>query len=157
MNVSFIPYNAYFKDEAIEIFASNAPKYFDPADLSLFVEFLDHFADEHYKIVMYNGVVVGCGGYYVKHETKNFGIAWVMFKRYDLGARVFRKISKQFFEAIINQMRIENLPYDVVINTTHLLERHFHALGFETEHIEMNGFGPGLHHVTMRNRMFRNF
>jgi predicted GNAT family N-acyltransferase len=157
MSVNFIPYNAAFKDKALEIFASNCPKYFDPDDHSLFADFLDHFADEHYKMVVYDGVVVGCGGYYVKHETKNFGIAWVMIKRYALGARLFREISKQFFEAIINQIRSENLPYDVLINTTQLLEGYFHTFGFETEQIEMNGFGPGLHHITMRNRMFRKF
>jgi hypothetical protein len=157
MTVNFIPYNASFKDKALEIFASNSPKYFDPADLSLFTDFLDHFADEHYQIVVHEGVIIGCGGYYVKHETKTFGIAWVMFKRYELGARNFRKISKHFFETIINQIRSENLAYDILINTTQLLERYFHAFGFDTEHIEMNGFGPGLHHVTMRNRMLRNF
>jgi predicted GNAT family N-acyltransferase len=157
VNVNFIPYNASFKDKALEIFASNSPKYFDPADLSLFVDFLDQFADEHYKMVLCDDVIIGCGGYYVKHETKNFGIAWVMFQRYELGVRHFREISNQFFEAIINQMRNENLPYDIVINTTQLLERYFHRFGFETVLIEMNGFGPGLHHVTMRNRMFRKF
>ena len=90
MQVLIRTYLASDRNELIAIFHSNCPRYFDPADIVDLHYYLDHFADENFKVVLLGGKLVGCGGHYVKPQEKVFGIAWVMFKRNALGGTNFK-------------------------------------------------------------------
>jgi hypothetical protein len=46
----------------------------------------------------------------------------------------------------------EKLEYDILINTTQLLERTFNKLGFQTERVIPSGFGKNLDHLVMRRK-----
>jgi predicted GNAT family N-acyltransferase len=138
--------------DILEIFDSNCPKYFDSSDRSDLIDFLDKNADNNYKVVLLEKKVIGCGGHYIKHSDKLFGIAWVMFKRYSLGQKSFTKTTEDFFKHILAQIEKEKFDYDIVINTTQLLENTFIKFGFITEQIIQNGFGDNLDHYKMRRR-----
>jgi hypothetical protein len=145
-------YNAQDKEDLLNIFDSNCPKYFDPNDREYLADFLEKYADNNFKVITIENDVVGCGGYYTNHTAKVFGIAWVMFKRFALGRKTFSKLSTGFFEYLVSQINKEKYGYDIVINTTQLLEKTFNRFGFITEKKIPNGFGENLDHYIMRRR-----
>jgi hypothetical protein len=138
------------KENIIGIFNSNCPKYFDKNDLQGLIDFLDNYADDNFKVLLYNNEVIGCGGHYVKQKDKVFGIAWVMFRRFSIGPINFQKITTQFFNHIFTNIEKEKLDFDIVINTTQLLEKTFNKFGFRTETIVEKGYGENLDHYIMR-------
>ncbi|GCD76951.1 hypothetical protein JCM31826_04330 [Thermaurantimonas aggregans] len=156
MNVNIITYNIEHKNYIVEIFKSNCPKYFDINDLDDLLDFLDKYADENFKVLIIDNEIIGCGGHYVNENEKIFGIAWVMFKRNSLGLRKFLTVSNIFFEHLMENIRNENKPFDILINTTQLLEKTFNNFGFYTEKIIKNGFGDNLDHYVMRKKIVEN-
>lgn len=141
------------KEYIIEIFKSNCPKYFDSNDLPDLIDFLDNYADHNFKVLLYKNEIIGCGGYYVNHANKVFGIAWVMFKRFSVGHSNFRKIAALFFNHTLNNIEDEKLDFDIIINTTQLLEKTFNRFDFRTEKIIKKGFGANLDHYVMRRKL----
>ncbi len=141
------------QEDILEIFKSNCPKYFDVNDITDLIDFLENYADSNFKVLIINNEVIGCGGHYVKHSDKVFGIAWVMFKRFAVGHSNFFKIATYFFNHILENIKNEKLEYDIVINTTQLLEKTFSKFDFSTEKIITNGFGENLDHHVMRRKM----
>lgn len=97
MNYQIVSFSSIYKQEVLDIFKSNCPKYFSMDELAEFEHYLDYFADENFLIIKCNDTILGCGGYYVNHDKKCFGIAWVMFKRYELGLSNFLRLSQFFF------------------------------------------------------------
>lgn len=154
MQVLIRTYLASDRNELIAIFHSNCPKYFDPADIVDLHYYLEHYAAENFKVVLLDGKLVGCGGHYVKQQEKVFGIAWVMFMRRALGVSNFKRIPAIFFADIITAIQKEPYKFDILINTTQLMERIFNAYGFETEQVTKDGFGKNLDHLVMR-KLFR--
>ena len=146
-------YTSGDKKNILEIFKSNSPKYFDINDITDLDDFLDNYTDSNFKILTSNNEIIGCGGHYVKHPEKVFGIAWVMFRRFAVGHSNFIKIATQFFNHILTNIKNEKLDYDIVINTTQLLEKIFNKFDFWTENIIANGFGENLDHYVMRRKM----
>ncbi len=58
-----------------------------------------------------------------------------------------------FFEIIIEQIKKHNLEYDIIVNTSQLLENTLHKFGFHTEHIIKNGFAKNLDHHIMKRKV----
>jgi hypothetical protein len=56
-------YNSIYRENCIQIFKSNLPKYFAIEELSQFEGFLDRVVD-HYYVAQINGRTVGCGGFF---------------------------------------------------------------------------------------------
>lgn len=83
------PFEHSDTDAIIEIYKSNCPKYFDPNDLESLCDFLEKYADRNFLVAELEDQVVGCGGYYIRHDKKIVGVAWVMFKRNSLGVKNF--------------------------------------------------------------------
>jgi len=152
MPLQFHPYQLSYKEAVVDIFKSNCPKYFDVNDLQELNYFLNEHADDNFNIVSFKGEIIGCGGHYVKNEDQTIGIAWVMFKRFSLGRRNFFQVADDFFEHILESIRNEKLDFDIIINTTQLLEKTFNQYGFKTEQIIKDGFGSHLDHYRMRKR-----
>lgn len=150
MQIEFIPYQGEHKEAVINIFRSNCPKYFDASDLPGLINFLDNYADNNFLVVKNQEKICGCGGHYVSHEKKIFGIAWVMFERNSLGFSDFKSVSNSFYHEITRRIKNENADYEVVINTTQLMEKLFFGYGFKTDKLTKNGFGKGLDHYVMR-------
>ena len=146
--LSFQSYNAKFKEDILQLFYSNCPKYFDPIDEKELIDFLDNYADENYLVVLEGEKVIGCGGHYTK--DRKHGIAWVFFERYVIGQKKLFHYADVFYKEIERRMTAEGHFYDVEIHTTQLLERFFNRYGFNTVEIKKDGFGEGLHAYTMK-------
>jgi hypothetical protein len=140
------------KDDILNTLASNTPKYFGEEDKNDLLNFLENHADKNFKVVILDDKVVGCGGHYIKQIEKNYGIAWVMFKRFSMGVSTFLSVSDTFFNYLLTAIQQEKFEYDILINTTQLLEKTFHKYGFETEQVIKNGFGENLDHYQMRRK-----
>ena len=152
MKTNITTYKQTDKDDVIEIFNSNCPKYFDCTDQKDLIDFLENHADSNFKIVRHKNKTIGCGGHYIKHEENVFGIAWVMFRRHSLGRANFTAVSDDFFNYLLTSIMNENLDYKIVINTTQLLQKTFNKYGFITEKIIENGFGNNLDHYVMTRK-----
>ena len=153
MTIEIRSYTLTDKENIIGIFNSNCPKYFDKNDLEDLIDFLDNYADDNFKVLLHNKEVIGCGGHYIKQKDKIFGIAWVMFRRFSIGLINFQKITTQFFNHILTNIEKEKLKFDIVINTTQLLENTFNKFGFSTDAIIEKGFGENLDHYIMRRKL----
>lgn len=73
------PYTPADREACLQVFDSNVPRYFDPAERADFALFLDtppcpYFAMEH------EGAVVGCGGYGIEPDGKAAALAWGMVR-----------------------------------------------------------------------------
>ena len=152
MTIQIRTYTLSDKSAVIAAFQSNCPKYFEWADELDLIYFLDNQADNHFKVVLHNDKIIGCGGHYSKQSEQIFGIAWVFFERFSIGARGFLKVGSTFFNHLLDNIQKENLPYDIVINTTQLMEKTFQKFGFCTEKITANGFGTNLDWYVMRRK-----
>ena len=150
MEISIRPYSSADMESLLVIFNSNCPKYFAREDVTDFKHFLDTYTDDNFKVVVINGEIQGCGGHYVKHSEKVIGIAWVMFKRFAIGRGNFTIVSRHFFNHLLDNIKHEGVSYDIVINTTQLLEKLFMSFGFSTEKVIVDGFGEKLDHYVMR-------
>lgn len=152
MPIQIRTYQQTDKERVLLIFESNCPKYFEKRDEADLLYFLENFADKNFMVVIKDQTILGCGGHYVKHEKKQIGIAWVMFQRYSLGASEFSIVSREFFNTLLDRIGKEKLEYDILINTTQLLERTFNKLGFQTQRVIPSGFGKNLDHLVMRRK-----
>ncbi len=153
MKTEIRTYASSDKEKVLEIFKSNCPKYFDINDQSDLIHFLETYADENFKVLLFDNNVIGCGGHYIKHSEKIFGISWVMFKRFAVGHANFLNTAKGFFNHILTNIEKEKFDYDIVINTTQLMETTFNKFDFVTEKILTNGFGENLDHYVMRRKL----
>lgn len=149
MTINIRAYNTTDKESIIAVFHSNCPKYFDSKDLPDLIYFLDNYADNNFKVIIRDNTIIGCGGHYVKREEKVFGIAWAMFERNAIGHANLLPVATKFFNHILANIRNEKLNYDIVINTSQLLENTCKHFGFLTEKIIENGFGEKLDHYVM--------
>lgn len=109
MTYQIASYSPIHKQEVMDIFKSNCPKYFCMKEFAEFEQYLDSLADENFLIIKCNDTILGCGGHYVNHDKKCIGIAWVMFKRYQLRLSNFLRLSQLFFETIIEKIKSHQL------------------------------------------------
>lgn len=146
--ITFRSYDPKDKSRIIEIFYSNCPKYFDPNDEADLIDFLDNYADDNYLVVNRNHQLIGCGGHFTKEQTH--GIAWTMFERNALGTKDLKSVADRFYREIEGRILAEGKNYNILVNTTQLMEKLFNSYGYETYEIIENGFGHNLHEYKMR-------
>ena len=109
MALQFHSYQPNYKEYVLDIFKSNCPKYFDLNDLQELEYFLNEYADDNFKIVIFDGEIIGCGGHYVKHVNQTSGIAWGMFYRFCFGRRNFNMVADDFCVHIFESIRSDIL------------------------------------------------
>lgn len=149
--MEFKVYHNNFKEDILQIFRSNCPKYFDPNDEQYLIDFLDNYADENYLVVLLDDVIIGCGGHYTKYNFH--GIAWVMFKQHSIGPKNLLKSADAFYSEIERRIMLEGNLFDIQINTAQLMEKLFSRYGFSTYKIIKNGFGEGLDEYKMKKAL----
>ena len=65
------------KQQCIDIFKSNQPKFFADHELDDFVDFLDEDPQPYYCLVD-DGAVVGCGGFWIHASARQAVLTWGM-------------------------------------------------------------------------------
>jgi ribosomal protein S18 acetylase RimI-like enzyme len=133
------PFNQSDKDILIEIFKLNTPQYFDPKELSDFLEYLDHHSDT-YLTIEHDSNIVGGTGYYVKEADKSGRITWIFFHPDYAGLGLGRQVVEYCLTTLKQNPTVEKL----VVTTSQLAYRFFEKFGFQLIKTEKDYWGPGL-------------
>lgn len=144
----FRDYQPGDKAACMALFDSNVPRYFDPSERPLFVDFLAA-PPGRYFVLEHDGAVVGCGGY--AHDspdadgTRPATFSWGMVDnaRHKMG--LGQELAERRLAAIRAQANV-----DVVrLSTTPQITAFFARFGFVAGQIEKDGFAPGMDKVRM--------
>lgn len=140
------PYQPEYRQRCIEIFESNQPKFFVPAERELFINWLDKDTTTNYYVLMLEGEVIGCGGIYVDDHDNTAGLSWGMvhsaFHRQGYG--------KLFTTYRINLLRSLHPDKICRIDTSQHTVSFYEQFGFTTIEVIENGYGEGLHKNIMQ-------
>ncbi len=130
-------------DRCLEIFDGNVPKYFAEAERDDYCRYLETLSDPYF-VFEKDGQVVGAGGYCL--GSKDIGLAWGMVRRDLHGQGIGSALVRYRLERIMH-----NHPDQaVVIDTSQHTSPFYERMGFETQSVKEDGYGPGLHMVLMR-------
>lgn len=139
------PYQKSDKEACLHIFESNRPKYFMAEERQQFIDWLEKPDREAYYVGEINGEIVACGGIYADDKNQLCGLAWGMVNHADHGKGYGKKLSLFRLERMT-----ERYPsYRHELGTSQHTAAFYEKLGFETEEIIKDGFGPGLDHYRM--------
>lgn len=143
--MKIINYTKIFREDCIEIFRSNLPKFFAIEELQLFENFLDDDTEENYFVVKIDGQVVGCGGFFLDTRDNMAGLSWGMVHADYHG----RGIGKAFTQYRIDLLKktYPTLPYK--IETSQHTAEFYKKNGFRTVDVVPDGFGKGIDKYTM--------
>ncbi|AYZ12924.1 GNAT family N-acetyltransferase [Chryseobacterium arthrosphaerae] len=143
--MEIINYTNIFRENCIEIFKSNLPKFFAMEELPLFESFLDQHTDEDYFVVRSGGQVVGCGGVFLDAKNNRAGLSWGMVHADYHG----KGIGKAFTQYRIDLLKkiYPSLPY--TIETSQHTAEFYKKNGFRTVEIVQDGFSKGIDRYTM--------
>lgn len=143
--MKIINYTKIFREDCIEIFRSNLPKFFAIEELQLFENFLDNDTEENYFVVKIDGQVVGCGGFFLDTRDNMAGLSWGMVHADYHG----KGIGKAFTQYRIDLLKktYPTLPYK--IETSQHTAEFYKKNGFRTVNIVPDGFGKGTDKYTM--------
>ncbi len=139
-------YHVKDKEKCLEIFESNLPQYFTIDEKLMFAEWLEKQDREEYYVLADASEIVACGGLYYDDKKTEAGLAWGM---------VHQNFHKKGYGQMLTKYRLEKLsekyPQTVLsIETSQFTEKFYAKMGFETESIVKDGFGPGLDKYGMK-------
>ena len=126
----------------LAIFESNTPVYFASSERAEFAAFLDAASANYLVLEITSGVIVGCGGYYVK-SSGVAGLAWGMVDR----AWHKRGFGRMLLEARLALLRRFPDAAVVCVNTSQSSRGFFERFGFRPVRIVPDGFAPGIDRV----------
>ncbi len=128
------PYTLADRDRCLDIFDTNVPRYFDPAEREQFASFLMAPLG-HYFVVERDGEVVACGGYLVLSDPSVAELTWA------------RQVSDR--GPGLTVMRALPGVTRAYINTSQRVQGFYSHLGFAVILVEADGHGCGIDSVRM--------
>ncbi|KAA8702821.1 GNAT family N-acetyltransferase [Pseudomonas cannabina] len=138
------PYTLADRDRCLDIFNTNVPRYFDPAEREQFASFLMAPLG-HYFVVERDGEVVACGGYLVLSDPSVAELTWGMVSSDRHGSGLGRFLT----EARLDVMRALPGVTRAYINTSQRVQGFYSNLGFAVVSVEADGHGCGIDSVRM--------
>lgn len=144
------------KEQCIEIFQSNYPKFFDKSELSLFVNWLDHQGgtgaiyqsttytnsekDAYYVLELPESGIVGCGGFYIEKDKEEARLAWGM---------IHANFHKQGYGTALYNYRKEIIEKEwpnhiMVLGTSQHTYSFYEKMGMTVTEIIKSGYGLDL-------------
>lgn len=147
MSIQILPYQFLLHQNAcLEIFKSNMPKFFTPDELEMFRHFLKTEAlSDPYFVAVIDEEVVGCGGYYYNTKKEQGILSWGM-----VHANLHGKgIGQQLTQYRIKHLLEEHPNQYYTIETSQHTFPFYEKMGFVTQKITKDGFGPGLDNYYM--------
>ncbi len=140
-------YTSKYKNDCINIFKSNQPKYFVDEELIEFTSFLETQCEENYFVVEKNKRIIACGGIFKSNNRKDIsGLSWGM-----VHSEFHQKGIGKEFTIFRLQLISEKFPDAIpTINTSQHTFKFYEKLGFEITKITKDGFGKGLDDYEMK-------
>ena len=142
-HVSVRPYAPQDRMACLAIFDGNTPDYFGPSERTEFAAFLDAASVNYLVLETATGVIVGCGGYYVKSSGGVAGLAWGMVDR----AWHKRGLGRVLLDARLALLRRFPDAALVRVNTSQHSRGFFERCGFRAVRVVPDGYAPGIDRV----------
>ncbi|MBL3545968.1 GNAT family N-acetyltransferase [Chryseobacterium sp. KMC2] len=139
-------YTASFRENCIEIFKSNLPKFFAAEELQLFEHFLDHETEENYYIIKTKGLVVGCGGIFLDEKKNEAGLSWGMIHAGYHGQGMGKLLTQFRLDLLKKKYPDKNLKIETSQHTAEFYKKN----GFTIVDIVPDGFAEGIDKYTMK-------
>lgn len=130
----------------LAVFDSNTPEFFLPAERAEFAAFLDALPGPYLVLTGEAGDVLACGGFAVNPHTARADFCWGMVRRTEHG----RGLGEQLLRARLAGIRADQRADHVVLHTSQHTRGFYEGLGFVTERVAPNGYGPGLDRCDLR-------
>lgn len=150
------PYSHFDRQDCIDCFKSNIPRYFTIAETDEFEEWLSKFEGEesarsamndiYYYVIRNDHQIVGCGGFGLQPGGREVVFAWGL---------IHNDFQKKGFGKALFLFRLETIRrlypgLDIVLDTTQHTFAFFGKLGFVTEKITSDFYAHGLDRYDMR-------
>ncbi len=141
------PYCESDRQACLDILGENTPEFFVPGDRDSLGEFLANLPGPYF-VGEEHGTVVACGGW-ATESADAVVLTWGMVRR-ALHRRGIGRALLRFRLASIKKNTSANVAR---LRTVQLVRGFFAREGFEVVAVVPDGFGPGLHRVTMELRL----
>jgi len=133
------PYSTEDKEKLVDIFTLNVPKYFDPAEIKDFEDYLSSNA-ETYLTLEVESRIIGGTGYYVKEEDGSGRITWIFLHPEEAG----KNYGKEVVTYCIEQLKADERVHKLVVTTSQHAYKFFEKFGYQVIQTEKNHWGLGL-------------
>lgn len=145
------PYSPGDQAACLQIFDSNTPKFLAPEERAEFVEFLSSAGGDDcpHLVLVQNGVIVACGGLFLRAEKHQAALSWGMVDRPLHKQRLGARLTTARIDLARNTTGIDELTLSTSQHTYGFYER----FGFIVTKITQNHFAPGLHCYDMALRL----
>ena len=144
-HVNVHPYTPQDRLACLGIFDGNTPEFFAPSERTEFAAFLDAATENYLVLESANGVIIGCGGYYVKSAGGIAGLAWGMVAR----AWHKRGFGRVLLEARLLLLRRSPDAALVRVSTSQHSRGFFERCGFRAVRVVPDGYAPGIDRVEL--------
>jgi predicted GNAT family N-acyltransferase len=138
-------YNPADLNAVIEIFRSNIPRYFTPAEEAGLRGFLADDRGQDYYVLEVAGEVVGAGGI-GQNADKTVSLCWGMVHSDYLGTGLGKRLTE--FRIALAAEKYPGSP--LVISTSQHTTGFYEKYGFRITERTTDGFGPGIDDCKMR-------
>lgn len=151
-----VPFRSYTPDDraaCLDLFGSNTPAYFDPAERALFEAFLDG-QPQPYFVLEEGGQIIACGGVAIHPDLAagvalsptSAGLTWGMAARGWHG----RGVGTRLLRGRLDWIRAHRPEVqEVHLATSQLTQGYYARQGFRVVRRDPDGFAPGLDKVEM--------
>jgi [ribosomal protein S18]-alanine N-acetyltransferase len=132
------PYISEDKRELVALLKLNTPQYFDAAEESDFIDYLEN-QRESYFVVELGKKIIGCGGINYFADAKLARISWDIIHPDHQGKGIGKKLILYRIDQIKNNSAISA----VEVRTTQLAYKFYQKMGFELERVEKDFWAKG--------------
>ena len=138
-------YKTDYRENCIQIFKTNLPKFFANEELKQFEQFLDQI-DDHYYVVEISGCPVGCGGIFFDEMSNQAGLSWGMVDANYHGQGI-GKLLTSFRLDLLKKLYPEKI---IKIETSQHTVAFYEKNDFKIVDVLADGFSEGLDRYTMK-------
>lgn len=143
--MNILLYTPAFREQCMQLFESNLPKFFAPEERTQFSDWLDHDAGKDYYVVEEQGRIVACGGVFLDDVTGEAGLSWGMVDAAHHG----RGIGRQFTMHRIALLKKQYPDAVYKIETSQHTAAFYEKMGFRTLEVIPDGFSKGYDQYNM--------
>ncbi|MPR32809.1 GNAT family N-acetyltransferase [Salmonirosea aquatica] len=132
------PYHEQYQAELIELLKLNVPRYFAPAEVEDFKEYLSHHV-ESYFVMEQGKMIVGCGGINYIPQEGIARLSWDIIHPDHQGKGIGTELTRYRIGEIKKHSGIRT----IIVRTTQLVYPFYEKLGFPLDKTETDFWAPG--------------